>query len=137
MCVGSHWGGRGEPHLGLLSTVATHMCWEGTAVHFLASRTKASASTKPNPYRWLTEKTGPSAPGSQPPLPPPPILPPPQPYTSAGPHGGGHLINQVLNFYGHVPLGCSVGVWEGLGLPFAQTGTDLSCFEGPASPCTR
>jgi hypothetical protein len=38
-----------SPYLGLLSTVATHMCWDGTEVHFFASRTRASASTKPNP----------------------------------------------------------------------------------------
>lgn len=53
-------GAGAEPHLGLLSVTATHVCWEGTAVHFFASRTRASASTKPNPYRWLTGKTGPS-----------------------------------------------------------------------------
>lgn len=46
------WNARrrgAEPHLGLLSVTATHVCCEGTAVHFFASRTRPSASTKPNP----------------------------------------------------------------------------------------
>jgi len=43
-----------SPHRVLRSEVLMQVCWGGTFLHFLASTTMASASTKPKPYRWLT-----------------------------------------------------------------------------------
>lgn len=46
--------GNNSFYLVLRSDILVHVCWGGTLCHFLASTTMASASTNPNPYRWLT-----------------------------------------------------------------------------------
>jgi len=46
-----------SPHRVRRSEVLLQVCWGGTFLHFLASTTIASASTKPKPYRWLTTTT--------------------------------------------------------------------------------
>ncbi len=43
-----------SPHLECCSGIWLQVCWGGTVLHFIASNTMASASTRPKPYRWLT-----------------------------------------------------------------------------------
>lgn len=45
-----------DTHQGFLFEVPTQMCWAGTVFHLFASTTRDSASTRPNPYKWLTGK---------------------------------------------------------------------------------